>query len=314
MDKIKIVYLTGFWYSGATILGRSLRTSDQVIYVGEIRDFWVKGIRNDEKCSCGEKFSSCSFWQAVKNEYINSFPSENIETITRELERFERWTNYFKLKKYLKNKDDKSYRLFLENYLKHTEKLYEIISKVSGRNIIVDSSRLAVRLQALSLSDRLDLYPIYVIRDPRGVVNSLFKKEIRDYGKRRNNSLKHVLKWVVKNFLTLNAMKNIKVSKKIYLGYTYFTKNSVNVLEFLEKILNCKVDYVIKDGKVSLNLKPGHVFTGNRSRFDSGKVTISEDEKWRKELNWPYKVLISVATVPLFKYIMMKYRLKNWAA
>ena len=45
MEKIKVVYLTGFWFSGATILGRSLKSSEDVIYVGEIRDFWSKGLK-----------------------------------------------------------------------------------------------------------------------------------------------------------------------------------------------------------------------------------------------------------------------------
>ncbi len=39
MGKIKVIYLTGFWYSGATILGRSFKSSEDVIYVGEIRDY-----------------------------------------------------------------------------------------------------------------------------------------------------------------------------------------------------------------------------------------------------------------------------------
>ena len=312
MDKIKIVYLTGFWYSGATILGRSLKTSEDVIYVGEIRDFWVKGLKNDEKCSCGERFSTCDFWQRVKDEYLKSFPGESIEEVTEEMKKFETWTNYFKLKKYLKNKGDKSYRQFLENYLKHTEKLYEIIAKESGKNIIVDTSRLAVRLLAISLSEKLNVFPIYVIRDPRGVVNSLFKKEIRDYGKRKNSFFSHTLKWIVKNFLTLNAMKNIKVNKKIYLWYKFFTKNPAEVLSSLERVINCKIDYTVEDGIVSLNLKAGHVFTGNRSRFNTGKISIREDTKWRNELKWVYKISISVFSLLMFKYVLARYRLKTW--
>ena len=308
MDKIKIVYLTGFWYSGATILGRSLKTSDQVTYVGEIRDFWVKGLKQDEKCSCGKNFSTCEFWQRVKREYEKSFPSESIEAITEELKKFERWPNYFKLKKYLKNKNDKSYHQFLETYLKHTERLYEIIAKESGKNIIVDTSRLAVRLLAISLSKKLELCPIYIIRDPRGVVNSLFKKEIRDYGKRKNSFFSHTFKWIVKNSLTLNAMKNINVNKKIYIWYKYFTKNPAKVLGSLEKVINCKIDYIVEEGIVSLNLKAGHVFTGNRSRFNTGKISIREDTKWKNELQLIYKTLISVFSLPMFKYILARFK------
>ena len=312
MEKIKIVYLTGFWFSGATILGRSLRTSEQVIYVGEIRDFWVKGLRRNEQCSCGERFNNCDFWQNVKNDYVKSFSSESIEKITEELKKFEKWTNYFNLKKFLKNKNDKSYQSFLDHYLKHTEKLYECIARQSGRNIIVDSSRIPVRLLALSQSAKLEVFPIYVVRDPRGVVNSLIKKDIRNFGKKKYSSLGHSAKWNIKNLLSLEAMKRINTVNKIYLSYTYFTNNAVRVLEFLEKILNCKIDYGIEHGKVSLDLKPGHVFTGNRSRHDTGKITIREDEKWKNELKWNYRILVSLASFPLYKYLLTKYRLKNW--
>jgi hypothetical protein len=312
MERIKIVYLTGFWFSGATILGRSLRTSEQLIYVGEIRDFWVKGLLRNELCSCGKKFDNCDFWQKVKENYINSFSSEDLDRITEELAKFEKWTNYFKLKKFLKNRDDKAYQSFLYHYLIHTEKLYECIAKQSGRSIIVDSSRIPVRLLALSQSKRVDIFPIYVIRDPRGVVNSLIKKDVRNFGKKKYSSVGHCIKWNIKNLLSLDAMKRINTNNKIYLSYTYFTNNAVRILKFLEEALNCKINYEIENDKVSLDLKPGHVFTGNRSRHDTGKITIREDEKWKDELKWNYRILVSIASFPLYKYLLTKYSLKNW--
>ena len=42
MQKIKLIYLVGFWRSGGTILGRILGCSEQVIFVGNINDFWRK--------------------------------------------------------------------------------------------------------------------------------------------------------------------------------------------------------------------------------------------------------------------------------
>ena len=104
MGIIKIVYLTGFWYSGATILGRSLKTSDQAIYVGEIRDYWAKGFGKNEQCSCGERFKNCSFWKEVTKEYLKSFHSVNMEKVSKDLLELERTKNYLRLRKYFKNK------------------------------------------------------------------------------------------------------------------------------------------------------------------------------------------------------------------
>ncbi len=309
MEKIKVVYLTGFWFSGATILGRSLKSSEEVIYVGEIRDYWTKGLKKNEKCSCGERFENCSFWTKVTEEYINSFPVDDIKKISKDLNELEKTKNYFKLRKFIKNKNDNNFRQLLEIYLKHTEKLYESISKVSGKNIIVDSSRLPSRLLALSLSTKIELFPIFMIRDPRGVINSLIKKDFRNYGEIRNSTFKHILTWNAKNLLSLDSVNKLNSNNTLYLWYKNFTRNPAQVLEKIKKILNCTLNYVEESGKVSINLEPGHVFTGNRSRHDTGKITITEDTKWKQELSWPRKVLVSVTSLPLLKYIVKKYHL-----
>ena len=310
MEKTKVVYLTGFWFSGATILGRSLKSSEDAIYVGEIRDFWTKGFGKNEQCSCGVSFNDCKFWQEVTNEYIKSFPSDDIEKISKELSELERTKNYFKLKKFIKNKDDNYVEQLLDTYLKHSEKLYECISKVSGKNIIVDSSRLPGRLLALSLSTKIEMFPIYIIRDPRGVINSLIKKDFRNYGEIRTSVFNHILTWNVKNLLSLDSVKILNSRDTLYLWYKNFTRNPAQVLEKIKKKLNCTLNYEEENGKVSLYLEPGHVFTGNRSRHDTGRITIAEDVKWKKELNLPRKVLISVTSLPLLKFIINKYKLK----
>ncbi|MHA2122470.1 MAG: hypothetical protein ACW990_14810, partial [Promethearchaeota archaeon] len=286
MGKIKIVYLTGFWYSGATILGRSIKSSKQAIYVGEIRDYWVKGFAKNVQCSCGERFKDCSFWQEVTKEYLKSFHSVNMEKVSKELLELERTKNYLRLRKYFKNKKNKHVQTLLTNYLSHTEKLYEAIAKVSGKNIIIDSSRLPGRLLALSSSTNLEIFPIYLIRDPRGVINSLIKKDFRNYGKKRYSTIRHIISWNAKNLLSLDGIRKSKIDDNVYIWYENFTRHPVKILDAITKVLNWTFNYEDDNGKVSINLEPGHVFTGNRSRNESGKITINEDAKWKKELSW----------------------------
>jgi len=310
MGKIKIVYLTGFWFSGATILGRSLKSSEDVIYVGEIRDYWSKGLKKNEQCSCGKRFANCDFWTKVTEEYIKSFPSDDMEKISKTLSELEKTKNYFKVRKSIKNHNDNYFGQLLDTYLKHTEKLYECISKVSGKNIIVDSSRLPGRLLALSLSTKIEIFPIYIIRDPRGVINSLIKKDFRNYGEIKTSTFKHILTWNIKNLLSLDSVNKLNSNDTLYLWYENFTRNPAKVLEKIKKSLNCTLNYEQENGKVSLVLEPGHVFTGNRSRHDTGKITIAEDTKWERELGWSKKVLISITSLPLLKFIINKYKLK----
>jgi len=309
MEKIKVIYLTGFWYSGATILGRSLKTSEQAIYVGEIRDYWTKGLKKNGRCSCGERFKSCNFWTRVTDEYLKSFPTVDMENVSKDLFELEKTKNYFKLKKFIKYKNDIHVQQLLDTYLEHTEKLYEIISKISGKNIIIDSSRLPARLLALSRSTKIEIFPIYIIRDPRGVINSLIKKDLRFYDEIRNSIFKHILTWNAKNLLSLDSVNKINSGNTLYLEYKNFTRNPAQVLEKIRKSLNFKLNYEDENGKVSLHLEPGHVFTGNHSRHHTGKISITEDLKWKKELSWQKKVLISVTSLPLLKYMVKKYHL-----
>ena len=107
-------------------------------------------------------------------------------------------------------------------------------------------------------------------------------------------------------------MKVINTTNKLYLRYGNFTKNPAPILEFLGKQLDCRIHYSLENENVSINLKPGHVFTGNRSRNDSGKISIREDLKWKNELNMVSKIIVSIFSLPLFNYILTKYRLKYW--
>ena len=75
----------------------------------------------------------------------------------------------------------------------------------------------------------------------------------------------------------------------------------------LHELPNDEWNGEMKDGKDFINLEPGHVFTGNKSRLESGNVTISEDTKLRQQLSPLNKFLTSVISLPLYKYVVNRY-------
>ena len=58
-------YLGGLGRSGTTLLARLLGELRGVCSVGEICHLWERGVRDDERCGCGEQFHDCEFWAAV---------------------------------------------------------------------------------------------------------------------------------------------------------------------------------------------------------------------------------------------------------
>jgi len=307
MEKIKILYLTGYGKSGATLIGRHLGSSAQAFFVGELKYFWNRGLVKNYECTCGEKVDNCSFWKHVINEYLESFPDIDREIISKEFREFEKIKNYFNLKKIKENKGDEAYIQFLAKYLKHNEKLYEAIAKVSGKNILVDISRIPGRLLALSFSDKFEIYPVYLMRDPRGVLNSFVQADMRYYGENRHSNLKQLVTWNANTFFSIKHIKNLSLGKFLFILYSDYVKNPDRELNQLHEILNGNWNSQMNNGKVSINLDPGHVFAGNRSRLVSGNVTISEDTKWRQQLSPVYKFLTTVISLPLYRYVVNRY-------
>ena len=275
MEKIKLVYITGYGKSGGTLIGRLLGDTKNAFFVGELRYFWRYGILKNYDCTCGQKFDSCSFWKKVTDEYLQSFPSINIKEIGKELGEFEKLKNYFRLKKFIKNKKDKDFQKKLSKYLDHNEKLYEAISKLSGKKILVDYSNIPGRLLALSLSDKFEIYPIHLVRDPRGVLNSYIQADMRYYGKNKHSNLRQVLVWNINTIFSRIIIKNLSSGKMPFILYKNFVKSPRSVLNNLEKLFDDKFNYEEKNGKASVYLEPGHVFSGNRSRFESSSDLCS---------------------------------------
>lgn len=310
MEKIKVVYINGWWRSGATILSRSLGNSEETVFAGELKDYWRIRFMKHNKCSCGDKFPTCSFWQEVSKEHIRLFPSINFEELKNEFREIEKWSNYYKLRKLIKNKKGNSLNPILAKYLTHNEKLYEIISRISGKKIIIDSSRNPGRLLALLSSSKIEMYTINIIRDPRATMNSLIQKDIRNVHENRQNTLLNILNWNIKNLLGLDIMRNMDADKGTYISYKNFTRHPAQVLEKLKKRLNLSLNYEEINGKFSINLEAGHIFSGNRSRFNTGKITITEDTNWERKLSRFHKILISIGSLPLHKYLLKKYHLE----
>ena len=310
MEKVKVVYITGWWRSGATILSRSLGTAQEAIFAGELKDYWRIRFMKHDKCSCGKRFPECSFWQRVSDEHVKAFKSIDFEELRKEFKEIERWPNYFKLKKIIRHKKEDPLKKILDKYLAHNEKLYEIISQISGKKIIIDSSRNPGRLLSLLSSKNIDMYTINIIRDPRATMNSLIQKDIRNVHENRQNTLVNMINWDIKNLYGLDIMRKVDTNNGRYISYKSFTSHPADVLDSLKDRLNLTLNYENTNGKFSIDLQAGHIFSGNRSRFNTGKINISEDTIWEKTLSPFHRVLISIGSLPLHKFLIKKYHLE----
>src|SRR5690625_1251357 len=74
----EVVYVFGAGRSGSTVLATVLNDHEEIQNTGELHHFFSY-LKNNEYCSCGNKFENCDFWGDVKKNLSVEF-KENIDT------------------------------------------------------------------------------------------------------------------------------------------------------------------------------------------------------------------------------------------
>lgn len=161
--------------SGSTILGVTLGNCEDMFYAGEL-DTWLA--RSGVPILGG--LERTRFWKAVHEEVDGAadiFGGDSRRYMERSsvLMRVDRWPGRRRLRK---------------RYRRVTEDLYRAISNIAEAKYVIDTSHFPLRARELQDIDGIDLYLVFLYRDPQGVVASfarLIKR--RDVAERRLREL-----------------------------------------------------------------------------------------------------------------------------
>ena len=145
---VRIIYLAGLGRSGSTLLERLLGELPGVCAVGEVVHLWQRGIVDDERCGCGEKFSECDFWPRVGQAAFGGWRSVDLARFAQ-LRRSVDRTRFIPALARAGMNDGRS--ADLAEYTAFYAHAYRSIARVSGRATVVDSSKHASLAFCLSL-------------------------------------------------------------------------------------------------------------------------------------------------------------------
>lgn len=146
--SLRVVYVTSMGHSGSTLLDLLLSAHSRVTSVGEIN----KLVSRDEPgCSCDHKrVWECPFWGEVEVAFRR------------------RTGEALRAARILSGND--------REHAAHNRALFEAVSEVTGKSIIVDSSKSLHRLRRLLETAAIEVLPIHLVRGSQGVVYSNLKK------------------------------------------------------------------------------------------------------------------------------------------
>jgi Sulfotransferase family len=155
--RTKLVYVMGAGHSGSTILGVGLGNCEGVYYAGELEEWLV----NSGKSPIGGT-ERAQFWDQVRagvqdaNAIFGVDVNRCIERSSSIL-RVRRWPARRRMK---------------ASYRRVAAELVRAVASASGSPIVVDSSHFPLRARELKALAGIELFLIFLVRDPQSVVSS----------------------------------------------------------------------------------------------------------------------------------------------
>ncbi|MGH2864899.1 MAG: sulfotransferase [Solirubrobacteraceae bacterium] len=203
--------------SGSTILGVTLGNCEDMFYAGEL-DTWLA--RSGTPILGG--LERTRFWNAIREEVdgASELFGGNIRQFFERssiLVRVDRWPTRRRLR---------------TRYRRTTESLYQAISRSAGASYIVDTSHFPLRGRELQNLDGIDLYLIFLFRDPQGVVSS-FARLIRrqDIAERRLRELSTNANLWITHLLSVLVFKRHRRDRRMLVRHEDFLTDPEGTLQ-----------------------------------------------------------------------------------
>ncbi len=284
MKKIKLIYIVGTGHSGSTLLDLIIGSSPEVFSVGEL--YFYSVYRNKEQpdkvqrafiCTCKKAFDECSFWRDInqKGDFKIKLRFSKKEVIKVML---------YVLLPFLTPKPVNSF----DDTQVLLEEIYRKARQVKPRLVyILDSSKSFVRLFYLLQIPDIEVYPILLIRDGRGVINSRLRMG------QKVGFFSAILQWVLNSLIAKRLTKHNP--RAIHISYNLFCQQPEEYIRMLNQKLNIHIseEAFIED----VAKTEYHNIDGNIIKF-KGITEIRCDERWKEELSFFKRFMATVLLYP----------------
>jgi hypothetical protein len=280
MGLKKIVFILSAARSGSTLLDKALGSHEACFSMGEITNFADEFGKDQTLCGCGSWLKDCSFWaevgRVIKGKArVNSLQEFDIKgaNASRDMGKIKAFVDYLGL-----------YDSALRRRLLRTQLLYDTIAAVSGKDILIDSSKGVGR--SILLGRHLKNYePFYIhlIRDGKAVLNSNKKQSYSVTlpngstqsffsDKNRKQIKQYIGNWMRYNKKVSRVLRFIPGKAKYFLRYEDFIKQPEKHLIAICHSIG--IDYQPK--MRALRNDHNHILGGNAARVNAKEILYRE--------------------------------------
>jgi len=261
-EAVKVIFIASLSHSGSTLLDLMLNAHPDVVSVGELKQLGrfarKEKIHRKLNCTCGaQSLWACEFWCQV-SEHTEAAVGRTIGELNVE--------DYTDQRSF--NEDNKA--------------LFQAISTVAGKRHVVDSSKNVERLALLFENPALDVYPIFLLRDPKGQICS---------SQKRSESLVRLIGNYVRTNREIHQL--VRGRPHSVVRYEQLVLSPEPVLTALMAELGLSFDPRQLEWA-----SPGRHNVGGNGMRRSRSSELKLDEKWREHFNLLQRLAIDAGTLP----------------
>jgi len=302
MSDVPVLYIGGWGRSGSTLLAHVLAEVPGFVSVGELRYVWQAGPEANELCGCGLTFDECPFWTAVGQEAFGGWANIDVNEVLALESAVLRHRNVPLL---LMGKLAPEHQRKVTRYAELTASLYRAIQKVSGAEVVVDSTKntpYAYFLRAAQAAG-LRLRVLHLVRDSRGAAHSWAKRMARpeitngDAFFQEFSPLKAGVRWMECN-LAFEALRRLRVPT-VGMRYEALAADPRGELERMFAEMGEAGEHDLSAVGDSVEVSGQHSVRGNPMRFAHGRQKVRTDEAWRTGMATKTRSIVVLVTWPL---------------
>jgi len=300
---LKVIFVAGAGRSGSTLLDRLLGTAPGVCAVGELRQIWRLGFRDDAYCGCGERFRGCPFWREVVTRAFGSFDAVDGAARYREQEQLIRVRNAMRLA--WPRRLPTALRVAAARWRADHTRLLAAVAETAGATTIVDSTKNPMYGLLLASMEGVDMRTVHLVRDSRAVAYSWAERLKYEP---TEDSAQPLFKlrphrdaarwWTFANLGTELAPPLHRHYRRVF--YEDFAARPASELAALCRFAGIPEVQPLPGSSTEFDFGGvHHSIGGNPVRFQKGAVTIRADEEWRTALARGPRRQVTAYTFPL---------------
>lgn len=291
----KVLYITAWGRSGTTILDNILNSYPTVFSAGELVYLWRRGLSQNRRCGCGQRFPDCRLWQRIRQvAYGDRQPDPR--DVTRLQDTVARTRYARRLLTREAGPEVRGYRDLMA-------RLYRAIGEVTGSELVIDSSKSPAGAAVLARLDGVEPYLLHMVRDPRAVAHSWMRPTpqldrsepvlMEQHGPWESSS-----RWLIWNMLA-ERMAAAYPGRFRRLRYEDLVARPRAMVEDLLALTATSVEGGPFQDDRTVELAGNHTVSGNPGRFRTGRTVLRPDEAWRNDQPFIPRAVATVVALPL---------------